>query len=73
MFWCPWSIDAIPVALAFTNTCEIAMPDRAIAMGESKTRLHQFSIDLIEETELHRIGGVGPDGEVAPLFCQGGS
>ena len=52
------------------------MPDRAIAVGECKAAFHQLPIDLIEEAELHGIGGVGPDSEVAAALgesCPKGS
>ena len=49
------------------------MPDRTVAMGERKASLYQLPIDLIEEAELDRIGGVAPDGKVAATFCEGGA
>jgi hypothetical protein len=46
------------------------MPDGAVAVGERKAALDQLSIDLIEEAELDRIGGVSPDSEVAAALSE---
>jgi hypothetical protein len=45
------------------------MPDRSIAVGQGKTCFNPFAIDLIEETQLDRIGGVAPDREVGSTLC----
>jgi hypothetical protein len=45
------------------------MPDRPVAMGEGKSRFDKLSIDLVKETEFNGIGGITPDREVGPAFC----
>jgi hypothetical protein len=42
-------------------------------MGEGKAGLDHLPVILIEEAELDRISGVGPDGEVAATFSEGGT
>ena len=47
------------------------MPYRAVTVREGEASLDQFSIDLVEEAEFDRVGGVGPDGKVATPFGKG--
>ena len=49
------------------------MPDGAVAVRERETGFYQFAVDLIKEAELHRIGGIAPDREVASSFGKSGS
>ena len=48
------------------------MPNRTVAMRKGEARLHKFAVDLVEEAELDRIGGVAPDRKVAAAIGQSG-
>jgi hypothetical protein len=42
-------------------------------MRESETRLHEMTVDLIEETEFDGIGGLRPQCKVGAIMSESGA
>ena len=69
----PRTVHPISIPLPGANSCKVAVPDRAVAMGEGEARLHHLAVDLVEEAELDSICSIAPDSEVATALGDGGT